>query len=426
MLDIKLIRTNPDQFREGLKAKKADTSLIDKVLELDARRRELTGETEQLKARKNEVSKLIPRKMKAGENADDLKAESKEIGPKLKGLEESLRQTEEEQQDILLRLPNMPHDTVPRGMDETANETVREWGDKPSFESEPKTHWDLGTALGVLDLERGARISGSGYYVLKGDLARLERALIAWMIDIHTKKNGYTEIAPPYIVTRDTMRGTGQLPKFEDDLYGMDDNSVFLIPTAEVPVTNLHAGEILSANDLPIKYCAHTPCFRREAGSYGKEVRGITRVHQFNKVEMVQYALPEKSYDVLEDLTRNATELLEALGLHYRVLSLCTGDLSFGAAKCYDLEVWAPGMNLYLEVSSCSNFEDFQARRMNLRFRREQGAKPEFAHTLNGSGLALPRLLIALLETCQQPDGSIALPPVLHPWFGGERIAPTP
>ncbi len=425
MLDIKLIRTDPDRVRDGLKAKKADTAQVDALLELDARRRELTAESEKLKARKNELSKLIPQRMAAGEGADDLKAESKEIGPSLKGMEEDLKRIASKQDDLLLRLPNLPHESVPRGRDETANEVVREWGDKPAFGFQPKTHWDLGTALGILDLERGAKISGSGYYILKGDLARLERALVSWMIDTHTRKNGYTEVAPPYIVTRDTMRGTGQLPKFEDDLYGMDDNSVFLIPTAEVPVTNLHAGEILDAADLPVKYCAYTPCFRREAGSYGKEVRGITRVHQFGKVEMVQYALPEKSYEVLDGLTRNATELLEALGLHYRVLSLCTGDLSFGAAKCHDLEVWAPGMDLFLEVSSCSNFEDFQSRRMNLRFRRGQGAKPEFAHTLNGSGLALPRLMIALLETYQQADGSIALPPVLHQWFGAERIAPS-
>lgn len=422
MLDIKFLRDNPDTVRAGLEAKKTDPVFVDRVLELDERRRALTTEVESLKHRKNEVSKEIPVKAKAGENIEPLKAESKEIGERMKQLEESLKQAATDQQELLIRLPNLPHESTPLGKSEDDNQVLRIWGDQPTYGFDPKTHWDLGKELGILDLERGVKISGSGFYALKGQGARLERSLAAWMLDTHTARNGYTEIAPPFIVNRQTMTGTGQLPKMEDDMYRIEEEDLFLIPTAEVPVTNLHANEILEADQLPLRYVAFTPCFRREAGSYGKEVRGITRVHQFNKVEMVQYALPEKSYDVLEELTSHATSLLEALGLHYRVLALCSADLSFAAAKCYDLEVWAPGMGLWLEVSSCSNFEDFQARRSGIRFRREQGAKPEFVHTLNGSGLALPRLLIALLETYQQEDGSIALPPVLHGHFGGEWI----
>lgn len=422
MLDIKFIRANPDAVRDGLAAKKADAKLVDEVLALDGRRREMTSASEALQARKNELSKIIPAKAKAGEDIAPLKAESKDVGERIAAMANDLKATEEQQEQLLLRMPNLPHSTVPRGHDESANAVVRTWGEKPAFAFAPKTHWDLGKALGILDLERATKISGSGYYVLRGDGARLERALISWMIHEHTSRNGYEEVAPPFIVTRKTMQGTGQLPKFEDDLYGLDGNQSFLVPTAEVPVTNLLTDEILDAKDLPVRMCAYSPCFRREAGSYGKEVRGITRVHQFSKVEMVQFADPANSYEVHESLTKNATDLLEALGLHYRVLCLCSGDLSFSAAKCYDLEVWAPGMDRWLEVSSCSNFEDYQARRANIRFRREQGAKPEFVHTLNGSGLALPRLLIALFETYQQPDGSIKLPPVVHEWFRGEKI----
>jgi seryl-tRNA synthetase len=424
MLDIRLVRDNPDLVRAGLSAKKADPAAVDRLLALDAERRRLTAETDDQKRRKNELSREIPARAKAGEDIAALKEESRRIGEQMKEGEERLKTLSAEQNDLLLRLPNLPHETAPRGICETDNETVRTWGDKPAYDFQPRTHWDLGAALGILDLERGAKISGSGFYVLKGAGARLERALVAWMLDTHTRSNGYTEIAPPFVVNRPTMTGTGQLPKMEEDMYRIDEEDLFLIPTAEVPVTNLHAGEILDGAQLPVRYAAFSPCFRREAGSYGKEVRGITRVHQFTKVELVQFTLPEKSYEAHEELTGHATRLLEALGLHYRVVALCTGDLSFAAAKCYDLEIWAPGMGLWLEVSSCSNFEDFQARRANIRFRREVGDKPEFVHTLNGSALALPRLMIALLETCQQADGSIVLPPVLHSWFGAERIGP--
>ncbi|MDK2972426.1 MAG: seryl-tRNA synthetase [Candidatus Sumerlaeota bacterium] len=424
MLDIRLVRDNPDAVRAGLRAKKSDPAAVDALLEMDAERRRLTTETEELKRRKNELSKEIPVKAKAGEDIEPLKAESREIGAKMGEGEARLKAINAEQSDLLLRLPNLPHESTPLGTSEADNKIVRTWGEKPTFDFQPKTHWDLGKDLGILDLERGAKISGSGFIVLKGAAARLERALAAWMLDIHTRRNGYTEIAPPYLVSRTTMTGTGQLPKMEEDMYHVTEEDMFLIPTAEVPVTNLHAGEILDASAVPTRYVALSPCFRREAGSYGKEVRGITRIHQFNKVEMVQFTAPEKSYEAHEELTSHATGLLEALGLHYRVALLCSGDISFAAAKCYDLEVWAPGMGLWLEVSSCSNFEDFQARRANIRFRREAGAKPEFVHTLNGSGLALPRLLIALLETYQQADGSIALPPVLHAWAGTERIGP--
>lgn len=424
MLDIKLVREQPDAVRAGLSAKKADPQAVDRLLALDEQRRELIQETDALKQRRNELSKLIPQKAKAGESVEALKEESRAVGERAKELDAQLRQIETDQQDLLLRLPNMPDETTPVGHSEADNQVLRTWGAPRGFDFEPKTHWDLGRELDILDIERGVKISGSGFFALKGAGARLERALIQWMLDTHTRRNGYREIAPPFLVSRQTMTGTGQLPKMEEDMYRVGEEDLFLIPTAEVPVTNLHAQEILDGEQLPIRYVAYSPCFRREAGSYGKEVRGITRVHQFNKVEMVQFTLPEKSGEAHEELTRHATELLEALGLHYRVVLLCSCDISFAAAKCHDLEVWAPGMQRWLEVSSCSNFGDFQARRAGIRFRREKGAKPEFVHTLNGSGLALPRVLIAIIETFQQPDGGIALPPVLHEHFGAERIAP--
>lgn len=426
MLDIRLIRQEPEKVKAGLVAKKADAAVVDEVLALDEKRRGALQEAETLKARRNEISKLIPQHMKAGEKdqAETLKAESKTVGDRIKALDEELRELEATQDGLLLRMPNLPHPTTPVGASEADNVVARTWGEPKSFPFPARSHWDLGVSAGILDIERGVKLSGSGFFVLRGLGAKLERALMAFFLDTHTQKNGYEEVAVPYVVSRKSMTGTSQLPKFEEDLYKLHEDDLFLIPTAEVPVTNLYGEEILSADELPMKFVAATPCFRREAGSSGKEVRGISRVHQFNKVEMVQYADPEKSDEALESLTRNATELLEALGLPYRVLSLCTGDISFGAAKCYDLEIWAPGMDRWLEVSSCSTFGDFQARRANIKFRREAGAKPEFVHTLNGSGLALPRILIGLIENYQQPNGSIVIPEVLCPYMGCDVIPP--
>lgn len=424
MLDIRLIRQEPELVKAGLLSKKADTLVVDEVLALDEKRRAALQEVEALKARRNEISKLIPQHMKAGEapKADVLKEESKTVGGRITALDEELRSLEATQDGLLLRMPNLPHPTTPVGASEADNVVARTWGEKITFPFPARSHWDLGVGAGILDLERGVKISGSGFFVLRGLGAKLERALMAFFLDTHTQKNGYEEVAVPFAVSRKTMTGTGQLPKFEEDLYKVADEDLFLIPTAEVPVTNLYADEILAIDELPKKFVAATPCFRKEAGSSGKEVRGISRVHQFNKVEMVQYTEPEKSDEALESLTRNATELLEALGLSYRVLCLCTGDISFGAAKCYDLEIWAPGMDRWLEVSSCSTFGDFQARRANIKFRREAGAKPEFVHTLNGSGLALPRILIGIIENYQQSNGSITIPEVLRPYMGCDVI----
>ncbi len=424
MLDIRLIREEPDRVRAGLAAKKADAGVVDKILELDARRRAVISEADVLKQRRKEESKKIGARIKAGEDAAALQAESRRMGEDIQKKDDEIRQIERDVLDILLNTPNLPHESVPRGVDASDNVTVRTWGEQKSFDFEPLPHWELGKRLGILELERGAKVSGSGFYFLRGAGARLERVLIQWMLDTHVAENGYTELAPPLLVKRETMVGTGQLPKFEIDMYCTDkEDDLFLVPTAEVPVTNIYRDEVLAPTDVPKRLVAYTPCFRREAGSYGKEVRGITRVHQFNKVEMVHYALPEKSYENLEELTGHAETLLQRLGITYRVLALCTGDLSFGAAKCYDLEVWAPGMKQWLEVSSCSNFEDFQARRAQIRFKRTQESKPEYVHTLNGSGLALPRLVIALLETYQQADGSILLPEAIRGRFGAERIA---
>ncbi|MDX1972538.1 MAG: serine--tRNA ligase [Candidatus Sumerlaeia bacterium] len=422
MLDIRLIRQEPETVKRGLEAKKASASVVDDVLALDEKRRELIQETEALKARRNEISKLIPQRMKEKQPAEDLKEESKSIGDRIKDLDEQLKGIEAEQDGILLRLPNLPHATTPHGKSEEDNVVVRTWGEPKKFPWEARSHWDLGAGAGILDLERGVKLSGSGFFVLRGLGAKLERALINWFLDTHVGKNGYEEVSVPFVVNRKTMTGTGQLPKMEEDMYRVTEDDLFLIPTAEVPVTNLHADEILSGEELPKKFVAVTPCFRREAGSSGKEVRGISRVHQFLKVEMVQYTDPEKSDEGHESLTRNATELLEALGLPYRVLSLCTGDISFAAAKCYDLEIWAPGMGRWLEVSSCSTFTDFQARRANIRFRREAGSKPEFVHTLNGSGLALPRIVIGILENYQLSNGGIEVPQVLRPYMGVDVI----
>ena len=421
MLSLEFIRENPELVRRAVRDK-GDSAEVDRILALDAARREKVTATETLQAERNAGSKEVGRLMKERpEEAGRLKIRMKALGERIAALEQELAGTQAELDGLLLRVPNVPDEDVPAGAGPQDNVEVRAWGAKPEFGFPPKAHWDLGEKLGILDFARSAKIAGHGFAVLKGLGAKLERALIAYMLDLATK-NGYTEVAVPYLVNRAAMQGTGQLPKLEEDMYRLAAEDLFLIPTAEVPVTNLHAGETLQAAELPLKYCCSSACFRREAGSYGKDTRGLVRVHQFDKVELVKITAQEASPAEHENLLADAERVLQGLGLHYRVLLLCRADLSFAAAKCYDLEVWAPGLGRYLEVSSCSNFRDFQARRIGLRYREGQ-AKPRFCHTLNGSGTALPRLVIALLETCQQADGSILLPEAIRPYLGGlERI----
>ncbi|HPT16258.1 MAG TPA: serine--tRNA ligase [Kiritimatiellia bacterium] len=422
MLDIKLIRDNPDFVRAGLKTRHSPVD-VSAVLELDERRRAAITEVDRLKAARNEISKKIGELKKAGQDTTEIQRQTREMGEKISELDAQVRAIEEEQRKLVLAIPNLPHASVPAGEDALDNVVVREWGRKQTFDFPPKDHVALGEALGLFDFERAARMSGAGFPLFIGLGARLERALIQFMLDLHVAKHGYTEVAPPYVVTTATMTGTGQLPKMAEDMYHAEVDDLWLIPTAEVPVTNIHREEIIRA-PLPLKYVAHTPCFRREAGSAGKETRGLIRVHQFDKVELVKFVPPATSYDELEQLVRDATDVLEALGLTYRVLQLCSGDMSFAAAKCYDLELWAPGFNGWLEVSSCSNFEAFQARRAGIRWKNAEG-KTEFVHTLNGSGVALPRLVVAILENGQQADGSVVLPEALRPYLGGlERLVP--
>jgi seryl-tRNA synthetase len=425
MLDIHLVRTDTLKIKEKLHTKGMTDQLIDELLILDSRRRELQSTSDEMKKERNESSKQIGFLIKEGRDVADLKEAVRILSDKFKTMDQDLKDLEVKQHRILLSIPNLPHDSVPPGKTEQDNKVVSEWGEKPQFDFKPRFHWEIGESLDILDFPRATKITGANFPLLKGGLARLERCLISWMIDLHVREQGYVEIAPPYLVNRNTMIGTGQLPKLEEDMYRCEVDDFFLIPTAEVPVTNLHSNEILNAVNLPMYYVAFTPCFRREAGSYGKETRGLTRVHQFSKVEMVKMVLPETSYEELESLRKNAEDVLRRLGLHYRVIELCTGELSFSASKCYDLEVWAPGMGRYLEVSSCSNFEDYQARRMQIRFRRESGAKVELIHTLNGSGLALPRTLIAILETYQRPDGTVAIPEALRPYYGSDVLGNT-
>ncbi len=422
MLDIRLFREEPEIVRAGLTARGDDESMVDRVLEIDAERRTVLAEVESLKARRNEISKEIPKRAKAGEPIDALKDESKMIGEKIAMLDAKARGVDEALRDLLLRIPNVPDASVPIGPEETANRVVRSWGEPVRHNFPAKPHWELGEALGILDLPRGAKVTGSGFYALKGAGARLERALIGWMLDTHVARNGYTEVNVPFLVNRRTMTGTGQLPKFEEDLYHIDGFDLHLIPTAEVPVTNLHADEILEPEALPIAYCCHTPCFRSEAGSAGRENRGISRVHQFHKVELVHITRPEESDGRHEDLIGHACGLLEALEVPYRVVEISTEGIGFCGRKQIDLEIWAPGMEAWLEASSCSNFGSFQARRANIRYRPAVGAKPEFCHTLNGSGLALPRLLITLLENDQRADGTVAVPAVVRDRMGCDVI----
>jgi len=425
MLDIRLIREKPDFVRERVASRGGDAAAkIDELLKVDAERRKAETELQQLQSERNRLSKEIGGKKSRGEATKDLEAEVRKIGDQIVDLDQRSASFDERQRNLLLEIPNLPHESVPLGKDPSANKVVREWGTKPELGGKALDHVALGEKLKILDLERATKLSGSGFICFTGAGAKLERALINFMIDLHTREHGYTELSPPFLVRKECMEGTTQLPKLEEDVYGVEKSELFLVPTGEVPVTNLHREKILPIVDLTKKFVAYTPCFRREAGSAGRETRGIIRVHQFDKVELVKIITAEKSYEELESLVADAERVLQMLELHYRVIELCTGDLGFGSAKTYDLEVWSPGSRdggTYLEVSSCSNFEDFQARRMNLRYKGADG-KNKFCHTLNGSGLALPRLFAALIENFQQPDGSVRIPEKLQAYFGAAKI----
>jgi seryl-tRNA synthetase len=421
MLDMKYIRENLDEVDRRLRTR-GDTSYLDGFRELDNKRLALLKEAESLKASRNSVSDEIGR-TKDKSLVQDKILEMREVSQKIKGLDEELGLVDAQLHSFLLTVPNLPHTTTPIGKSESDNVLVRSWGDPKELPFTAKPHWDLGEDLGILDFERGAKITGARFTLYRGAGARLERALINFMLDLHTDQHGYQEVLPPFMVNRDSMTGTGQLPKFEDDLFKLLDPEFFMIPTAEVPVTNIHRGEILKRSDLPISYAAYTPCFRREAGSYGKDTRGLIRQHQFNKVELVKFVHPSQSDAELEALTGHAEKVLQLLELPYRVMALCSGDIGFSAAKTYDIEVWLPGQSCYREISSCSSFTDFQARRASIRFREDEKAKPEFIHTLNGSGLAVGRTLVAILENYQQSDGSVIIPNALRNYMAGlERI----
>jgi seryl-tRNA synthetase len=422
MLDIRLIRENPQYFRERLAMRDRElVRQIDIVLEIDAERRRLETETQRLSGERNRLSKEIGVLRSKKESSADLESKVRTIGDEISRLGKQVSAAEEAQRELLYTIPNLPHPSVPIGADSSANPVVRSWGERPVFDFKPLDHVDLGTRLGLFDLERAAKISGSGFVCFTNIGARLQRALIQFLLDLHTLDHGYVEMGPPYLVRRKSMIGTGQLPKFEEEAYGLEGGELFLVPTAEVPLTNYHRDEILSVDELPKYFVAHTPCFRREAGSAGKETRGMIRVHQFDKVELVKITTPGASYKELEALTANAEKVLQILGLHYQVIELCTGDLGFSMAKTYDLEVWAPGQNRYLEVSSCSNAEDYQARRINLKYKDAEG-KNHFCHTLNGSGTALARLYVALVETYQRSDGSIVIPEPLRDYMRAIEI----
>jgi seryl-tRNA synthetase len=424
MVDLKLIRERLAWIKDRLSLRGQEIPW-ETFESLDKNRRDILQEVETLKHRRNVVSDLIGRLKQEKKEAQEPIEEMRQVSKKIKDLDDSLTGIEEKFSAFLLTLPNVPHESVPIGYSSDDNPVVRSWGEKPTFSFPPLPHWELGEALDILDFERATRMTGARFVVLKGLGARLERALINFMLDLHTTTHGYTEILPPFMVNSQSMTGTGQLPKFRDELFKLEGWDYYLIPTAEVPVTNLFQQEVLPAQELPKYFVAYTPCFRSEAGSYGKDTRGLIRQHQFNKVELVKFSLPEDSYAELEGLLNNAEEVLKRLGLPYQVVSLCTGDLGFSAAKTYDIEVWLPGQNLYREISSCSNFEDFQARRANIRLRREGRSKTELVHTLNGSGLAIGRTLVAVLENYQQADGSILIPPALRPYMNGlDRIAP--
>lgn len=420
MLDIKVLRNEPERIREALKKRNNDLD-ISPAIELDKERRAILADVEQKKAKQNEISKKVPAMKKAGEDVAPIFAEMKELSNEIKVDDDKVRDIDAKLREFMLRIPNIPNETVPVGKDDTENIEMRRNGTPREFTFEPKPHWDLGTGLDILDFERGTKIAGTRFTVYKGLGARLERAVITYFLNSHTS-HGYTEILPPYMVNRASMTGTGQLPKFEEDAFKVVNNGYFLIPTAEVPVTNLHRDEILSGDQLPIKYCAYSACFRAEAGSAGRDTRGIIRQHQFNKVEMVKFTKPEDSYAELETLTNDAERLLQGLGLPYRVVTLSTGDLGFSSAKTYDVEVWMPSYNRYVEISSCSNFEDYQARRANIRYKETPKDKAQFVHTLNGSGLAVGRTVAAILENYQNEDGTVTIPEALVPFMGTDII----
>ena len=422
MLDIKFIRENIDLVRKKVEDRGQDLDL-DRFSDLDRGRRDILQEVEVLRSERNKVSKEIGKRKQNKEDASDLIVKMSEVSVRIKKLDESLKETESNLQDLIMIIPNIPHESVVYGTGEEDNPVVRTWGGKPVFDFEPKPHWDIGEDLNILDFARGAKIAGARFTLYRGMGARLERALINFMLDLHTTEHGYTEVLTPFMVNSQSMTGTGQLPKFKEDLFKIEGLDYYLIPTAEVPVTNIHHGEILDEKDLSLYYVAYSPCFRAEAGSYGKDTRGLIRQHQFNKVEMVKFSKPETSYDELEKLTLNAEEVLKRLNIHYRTVNLCTGDLGFSASKTYDIEAWLPGQDTYREISSCSNFEEFQARRAGIRFRREESSKVEFVHTLNGSGLAIGRTVVAVLENYQQKDGSVVIPEALVPYMNGvDRI----
>ena len=421
MLDIKVLRTEPEKIKEALRKRNNDLD-ITPAIDLDLKRRAILTDVEQKKAQQNEITKKIPAMKKAGENTDAIFAEMKELSNEIKALDEQVREIDEELKNFMLRIPNIPNEKAPEGKDDSENIELRRNGTPREFDFEQKAHWDIGADLGILDFERGAKISGARFTVYKGLGARLERSVIQYFLNTHTEESGYTEIFPPYMVNRASMTGTGQLPKFEEDAFKVTNNGYFLIPTAEVPVTNLHRDEILDGNQLPIKYCAYSACFRAEAGSAGRDTRGLIRQHQFNKVELVKFADPEKSYEELESLTNDAEKLLQGLGIPYRVVCLSTGDLGFSSAMTYDIEVWMPSYGRYVEISSCSNFEDYQARRANIKFKKNPKDKAQFVHTLNGSGLAVGRTVAAILENYQNADGTVTVPEVLRGYMGTDII----
>jgi len=426
VLDVKLLRNEFEKVERALRDRGASLDLIDNFPVLDTKRRDLIQETEQLKSRRNTVSQEVAKLKRTGGDAEALIVEMREVGDRIKELDDELRELEVQVEELTQAIPNIPSDSVPIGKSEEDNVELRKNGEVPSFDFEPKPHWEIAQSLGILDFERAAKVTGSRFTFYRGLGARLERALISFMMDLHSDKHGYEEILPPYIVNRDSLIGTGQLPKFEEDLFKISDSDYFLIPTAEVPVTNLHREEILPGEELPKYFVAYSSCFRSEAGSAGRDTRGLIRQHQFNKVELIKLTKPEDSYEELEKMTANAEKVLQLLGLPYRVLTLCTGDMGFTAAKTYDLEVWLPSAGTYREISSCSNVEDFQARRAGIRFRRDTKSKPEFVHTLNGSGLAIGRTFAAIIENFQQADGSVTIPEVLRPYMGGISLIEAP
>ena len=421
MLDLKYTRDHLEEVKERI-GRRGEAIDWERFSQLDFQRREILQESESLRAQRNQASDVIADKKKKKLEAKEEIARMKDVSSRIKELEAGLVEKEEGLQGLLMTIPNIPHESVVIGHGDQDNLEIRKWGKLPEFSFAPQPHWDIGEALDILDFDRGAKITGARFTLYKGFGARLERALLNFMLDLHTTEHGYLEVLPPFLVNRKTMTGTGQLPKFEEDLFKLSDPDYFLIPTAEVPVTNIHQDEILAEEDLPLYYTAYTPCFRKEAGSYGKDTRGLIRQHQFNKVELVKFSTPEASYDELEKLTRDAEEVLRRLNIPYRVVMLCTGDLGFSASKTYDLEAWLPGQGVYREISSCSNFEDFQARRANIRYRPKGKKGTEFVHTLNGSGLAIGRTLVAILENFQQEDGTVVVPEVLRPYMGGTAI----